>query len=86
VRKVIDKDGIVGKTKEIKGGMREAVGKAVGDRKREVEGKIENVEGKAQGAVGALEDATKEKWAPRPAACPEGSEGGRRGAGVLWRA
>jgi uncharacterized protein YjbJ (UPF0337 family) len=61
VRKVIDKDGIVGKTKEIRGGMREAVGEAVGDRNLEVEGEIENVEGKAQGAVGALEDAIKEK-------------------------
>ncbi len=37
------------------------VGKAVGDRKLEAEGKAEKIEGKVQNAVGGLKDALKGK-------------------------
>jgi uncharacterized protein YjbJ (UPF0337 family) len=57
----MDKDRVVGSAKEIKGGVKEQVGKAVGDAKLESEGKTDKVEGKVQNAVGGLKDAIKGK-------------------------
>jgi uncharacterized protein YjbJ (UPF0337 family) len=42
----MDKDRIAGAVKEIKGSIKETVGKATGDAKLEVEGKADKVEGK----------------------------------------
>lgn len=58
---MVDKDRVVGSAKQIKGGVKEAVGKAVGDRKLEAEGKAEKIEGKVQNAVGGLKDTLKGK-------------------------
>jgi uncharacterized protein YjbJ (UPF0337 family) len=58
---IVDKDRVVGSAKQIKGGVKEVVGKAVGDRKLEAEGKAEKIEGKVQNAVGGLKDALKGK-------------------------
>ncbi len=55
----MDKDRIVGSAKEIKGKVKEALGKAVGDAKLEAEGKAEKITGKVQNAVGGLKDAIK---------------------------
>ena len=55
----MNKDRIAGAAKEIKGSIKEAVGKATGDAKLEVDGKAHKVEGKIQNAVGSLEDALK---------------------------
>ena len=56
----MDKDRIAGSAKEIKGSVKEAIGKAVGDPKLESDGKSDKVEGKVQNAIGGLKDALKE--------------------------
>jgi uncharacterized protein YjbJ (UPF0337 family) len=55
----MDKDRIVGATKEFKGGIKEKVGKAVGDAKLQSEGNAEKAEGKVQNAIGGLKDTVK---------------------------
>ena len=55
----MDKDRIAGATKEIKGSVKETIGKAVGDAKLRSEGKADKVEGKVQNAIGGLKDALK---------------------------
>jgi uncharacterized protein YjbJ (UPF0337 family) len=58
---MIDKDRVVGSAKVVKGKVKEAVGKAVGDTKLEAEGTADKIEGKVQNAVGGLKDAIKGK-------------------------
>jgi uncharacterized protein YjbJ (UPF0337 family) len=55
----MDKDRIIGVAKEIKGSVKETVGKAVGDAKLQSDGKTDKVEGKVQNAFGGLKDALK---------------------------
>jgi uncharacterized protein YjbJ (UPF0337 family) len=57
---VVDKDRIAGAAKEIKGSIKETIGKAVGDAKLESEGKADKIAGKIQNAIGGLKDALKE--------------------------
>ncbi|WP_294538029.1 CsbD family protein [uncultured Rhodoblastus sp.] len=57
---MVDKDRIVGLAKEIKGAVKQAAGKALGDIKLESEGLAEKTEGKVQNAVGGLKDKIKE--------------------------
>ena len=57
----MDKDRVVGSAKVVKGKIKTAVGKAVGDAKLESEGKSDKIEGKVQNAVGGLKDAIKGK-------------------------
>ena len=45
---MIDKDRIIGSAKVVKGNVKEAVGKAVGDAKLETQGKADKIEGKVQ--------------------------------------
>jgi len=52
-------DRIAGSAKEIKGSLKETVGKAVGDAKLKSDGKAEKVEGKVQNAIGGLKDALR---------------------------
>jgi uncharacterized protein YjbJ (UPF0337 family) len=56
-----DKDRIIGSAKVVKGSVKEAAGKAVGDAKLEAEGKADKIEGKVQNAVGGIKDALKGK-------------------------
>ena len=58
---MVDKDRVVGSAKVVKGKLKEAVGKAVGDAKLELEGKADKIEGKVQNAIGGLKDAIKGK-------------------------
>jgi uncharacterized protein YjbJ (UPF0337 family) len=58
---IMDKDRIVGSAKEIKGAVKQAVGKAVGDAKLESEGKADKIEGKVQNAIGGIKDTIKGK-------------------------
>jgi uncharacterized protein YjbJ (UPF0337 family) len=58
---VMDKDRIAGSAKQIKGSVKETLGKAVGDAKLESEGKSDQVKGKIQNAVGGLKDALRGK-------------------------
>jgi uncharacterized protein YjbJ (UPF0337 family) len=57
---IMDKDRVEGSAKEIKGGIKQGVGKAVGDSKLEAEGKADKAEGKVQNAVGGLKDTVRE--------------------------
>jgi len=56
---IMDKDRVVGSAKEIKGAVKQAVGKAVGDAKLESEGKADKIEGKVQNAIGGIKDTLK---------------------------
>ena len=56
----MDKDRIAGAAKEIKGAIKETIGKAVGDAKLESDGKTDKIAGKVQNAIGGLKDALKE--------------------------
>lgn len=57
----MDKDRIVGAAKEIKGKVKQTVGKAVGDAKLEAEGRASKLKGKVQNAIGGLKDTLKGK-------------------------
>jgi uncharacterized protein YjbJ (UPF0337 family) len=56
----MDKDRVAGSAKQIKGTIKELVGKATGDAKLESEGKADKVEGKIQNAVGGVKDTVRE--------------------------
>ena len=51
----MDKDRVAGSAKQVKGAVKEAVGKVVGDAKLESEGKADKAEGKVQNAIGGRE-------------------------------
>ena len=55
----MDKDRVVGSAKQIKGTVKQVVGKAVGDTKLELEGKADKIEGQVQNAVGGLKDTLR---------------------------
>ncbi len=57
----MDKDRIVGSAKQIKGAIKQVVGKAAGDAKLEAEGNADMIEGQVQNAVGGLKDTLKGK-------------------------
>jgi uncharacterized protein YjbJ (UPF0337 family) len=57
----MDKDRVVGPTKQVKGAVKQVVGKAVGDTKLESEGKTDKTEGKVQNAIGGLKDTLEGK-------------------------
>jgi uncharacterized protein YjbJ (UPF0337 family) len=58
---MVDKDRIVGSAKVVKGNVKEAIGKAVGDAKLEAQGKADKIEGKVQNAVGGIKDTLRGK-------------------------
>ena len=60
----MDKDRIAGSAKTLKGTVKEAVGKAVGDAKLQADGKAEQAEGKVQNAIGGVKDAVREALKP----------------------
>ena len=55
----MDKDRIEGSAKQVKGSIKEAAGKALGDAKLEGEGKADKTAGKIQNAVGGVKDALR---------------------------
>ena len=57
----MDKKRVIGSAKVVKGKLKEALGKAVGDAKLEGEGKADKIEGKVQNAVGGIKDVIKGK-------------------------
>ena len=57
----MDKDRVIGSAKVVKGKIKEAVGKAVGDAKLETEGKADKIEGKVQNAVGGVKDTLRDE-------------------------
>ncbi len=50
------KDNAVGKMHQVKGKIKEAVGKVVGNRNLEAEGKVENLDGVVQEKIGKVEN------------------------------
>ncbi|GEO43004.1 CsbD family protein [Skermanella aerolata] len=57
--KIMDKDRVVGSAKVVKGKIKEAAGKMLGDAKLEAEGKADEIQGKVQNAAGGVKDALK---------------------------
>ncbi len=55
----MDKDRIEGSAKQLKGGIKEGAGKALGDAKLTSEGKSDKARGKLQNVVGSIKDAVK---------------------------
>jgi uncharacterized protein YjbJ (UPF0337 family) len=58
--KVMDKDRVAGSAKQVKGTVKEAVGKVVGDAKLESEGEADKAEGKVQNAIGGVKDVVRD--------------------------
>lgn len=56
-----DPDRTEGSAKSMGGKLKEGVGKLVGDKKTEQEGKADQVEGKVQNTVGGIKDTLKGK-------------------------
>ncbi len=56
----MDKDRIEGAAKQVKGSIKEAVGKVTGDGKTKIEGKAEKAAGKVQSAVGGAKDSMRD--------------------------
>ncbi len=57
----MDDDRVEGSAKNMKGKLKEGLGKAVGDAKLEGEGKGDQAAGKVQNAVGGIKDALRGK-------------------------
>lgn len=55
----MDKNRIDGKIKQVKGSVKEALGKVTGDRKTEAEGLAEKAAGKVQEKAGETADAIR---------------------------
>ena len=56
----MDKDRVEGAATNIKGKVKEGVGKMTGDSKTEAEGRADQIKGKTQNAVGGLKDKARE--------------------------
>ena len=57
----MDKDRVAGSAKVVKGKLKVAVGKAIGDAKLEAEGQADKIEGGVQNAVGGIKDTLRGK-------------------------
>lgn len=57
----MNEDRVKGSMKNIKGSLKEGLGKAVGDTKMETEGKMDKAEGRIQNTVGGMKDSLREK-------------------------
>lgn len=58
---VMDKDRVKGSAQQIKGAVKEFVGKVTGDAKLKAEGQSDKVAGKMQNAAGGVKDALRGK-------------------------
>jgi uncharacterized protein YjbJ (UPF0337 family) len=56
----MDKDRIKGIADQAKGTVKETIGKVVGDKKLETEGKVDKLKGKVENAVGGVKDALRD--------------------------
>ena len=56
----MDKDRVEGAATNIKGKVKEGIGKITGDSKTEAEGHADQIKGKTQNAVGGLKDKARE--------------------------
>jgi len=60
----MDKDRVEGAGHQVKGSVKEAVGKMTGDKKTQASGAAEKAAGKVQSTVGGVKDTVKD-WANR---------------------
>ena len=60
----MDKDRIAGSAQEIKGAVKEGVGRATGDAKLQRDGKTDKAAGKMQNAIGGAKDAIRDALKP----------------------
>jgi uncharacterized protein YjbJ (UPF0337 family) len=58
--KPMDKDRIEGAGKQVKGSVKEAIGKVTGHTKTQAEGAAEKAAGKGQNAVGGAKDSVRD--------------------------
>ena len=56
----MDNDRVEGSAKQVKGAIKEGVGKVTGDTKTQAEGQADKAEGKVQNAVGGAKDAARD--------------------------
>lgn len=56
----MDKDRVKGMAEQGKGKVKEAAGKAMGDKKLETEGKMDRAAGKVRNAVGGMKDEIRQ--------------------------
>ncbi|CAO3420678.1 CsbD family protein [Azospirillum doebereinerae] len=56
----MDKDRIEGAARNVKGTIKEAIGKVTGDTKMQAEGKADKAAGKVQNTVGGAKDAARD--------------------------
>lgn len=56
----MDKNRIEGAAKQVKGSVKEAIGKITGDKSTQAEGIAEKVEGKVQADIGKAKDAVRD--------------------------
>jgi uncharacterized protein YjbJ (UPF0337 family) len=56
----MDTDRISGSIKQAVGTVREMIGKLLGDRKTELEGTAQKVEGKTQNTIGGIKDTARD--------------------------
>ena len=57
----MDKDRVEGLGKQVKGSIKEAVGKLTGDTHTEVDGKAEKAAGQVQNKTGEMKDGVRDK-------------------------
>jgi uncharacterized protein YjbJ (UPF0337 family) len=55
----MDKNRIIGSANQIKGSIKQAIGKAVGNTRLQVEGRADEAKGKAQKLAGSISDTVK---------------------------
>lgn len=58
----MDKNRIKGGAKEVKGSVKESIGKVTGSRQTEAEGTTEKTAGKVQGQFGKAKDAVRDTF------------------------
>lgn len=58
----MDKDRIKGTAEQVKGSIKEAVGKVTGNDKLQVEGKADKLAGKTQDQVGKAKDTARDAF------------------------
>ncbi len=56
----MDKDRVIGSAKVLKGKIKVAIGKTIGDAKLESQGEAEKLAGKVQNAVGGVKDTIRD--------------------------
>lgn len=55
----MDRDRSEGSMKNVKGRVKEGLGKALGDSKMEAEGKMDKTEGRIQNTIGGMKDGLR---------------------------